>query len=82
MITSAVSRVTAARSASASPYGTWVTSPGTGWKPRCFAGWPVSARAPIVRPWKPPSVATMCGRPVSRPSLNAASTASAPELEK
>ena len=38
--------------------------------------------APIVRPWKPPSVATMWVRPVSRPILNAASTASAPELQK
>ncbi len=36
----------------------------------------------MVRPWKPPSVATMCVRPVRRPILNAASFASAPELEK
>ncbi len=36
----------------------------------------------MVRPWKPPDAATMCVRPVSRPILKAASTASAPELEK
>ncbi|CAM5744731.1 hypothetical protein SHIRM173S_01364 [Streptomyces hirsutus] len=36
----------------------------------------------MVRPWKPPSVATMWARPVSRPILNAASLASAPELQK
>lgn len=36
----------------------------------------------MVRPWKPPSVATMWVRPVSRPILNAASLASAPELQK
>lgn len=36
----------------------------------------------MVRPWKPPWVATMCGRPVSRPILKAPSLASAPELQK
>ena len=36
----------------------------------------------MVRPWKPPSVATMWDRPVSRPILKAASLASAPELQK
>ncbi len=36
----------------------------------------------MVRPWKPPSVATMCVRPVSRPILKAPSLASAPELQK
>lgn len=36
----------------------------------------------MVRPWKPPSVATMCVRPVIRPILKAASTASVPELQK
>lgn len=35
-----------------------------------------------MRPWKPPSVATMWVRPVSRPILKAASLASAPELQK
>lgn len=54
MTTRAVSSVTAARSASASPYGTWVTSPGSGRNGVCLAGWPVSAREPMVRPWKPP----------------------------
>lgn len=36
----------------------------------------------MVRPWKPPWVATMCLRPVSRPILKAPSLASAPELQK
>ena len=45
-------------------------------------GWPVSASAPIVRPWKAPSAVTTSGRPVSRLILNAASLASAPELQK
>ena len=36
----------------------------------------------MVRPWKPPSAATMWVRPVRRVSLNAASLASVPELEK
>ena len=70
------------RSAATSPYGTWVTSPGSGRNGSALAGWPVSASAPIVRPWKPPSVATTWVRPVSRDSLNAASFASAPELQK
>ncbi len=35
-----------------------------------------------MRPWKPPAVATMWVRPVSRPILKAASLASAPELQK
>lgn len=82
MITSAVSSVTAAASACGSPYGTCVTSPGSGRNGSCLPGWPVSARAPMVRPWKPPRVATMCGRPVSRPILKAPSLASAPELQK
>ena len=36
----------------------------------------------MVRPWKPPLVATTWVRPVRRESLNAASLASAPELAK
>ncbi len=36
----------------------------------------------MVRPWKAPSVATTPVLPVSRPILNAASLASAPELAK
>ena len=47
-----------------------------------LAGWPVSASAPIVRPWNAPSAAMIRGRPVSRAILNAASLASAPELQK
>ena len=42
----------------------------------------VSASAPMVRPWKPPSAATTWVRPVRRVSLNAASLASVPELVK
>ena len=36
----------------------------------------------MVRPWKAPSAATRWVRPVRRVSLNAASTASVPELVK
>ena len=36
----------------------------------------------MVRPWKAPSAATIRVRPVRRASLNAASLASAPELQK
>ena len=36
----------------------------------------------MVRPWKEPSAVTTSGRPVSRLILNAASLASAPELQK
>ena len=36
----------------------------------------------MVRPWKAPSAVTTSGRPVSRLILNAASLASAPELQK
>ena len=47
-----------------------------------FAGWPVTAKAPSVRPWKEPSGASQAGLPVAlRPYLSAASTASAPELQ-
>ncbi len=82
MMTSAVSSVTAAASDCASPKGTWVTSSGSGRNGSRLPGWPVIARAPMVRPWKAPSVATMWVRPVSRPILKAASLASAPELQK
>ena len=48
-----------------------------------FAGWPVAASAPVVRPWKEPSSATIPGLPVAlRAYLIAASFASAPELQK
>ena len=36
-------------------------TPGSGRNGSCLAGWPVSASAPIVRPWKPPSAATTRG---------------------
>ena len=42
----------------------------------------VIARAPIVRPWKEPSIATILPRPVRRLSLKAASLASVPEFAK
>ena len=35
----------------------------------------------MVRPWNAPSAAMILGRPVSRAILNAASLASAPELQ-
>ena len=44
---------------------------------------PVAERAPSVRPWNPPSSATIRVRPVAlRAILSAASLASAPELQK
>ena len=79
--TAAVSSPTAAARASTSPYGTWLTSPGSGANGACLVGCPVSASAPIVRPWKPPCAATSLVRPVRRESLNAASLASVPELQ-
>ncbi|CFE64394.1 Uncharacterised protein [Mycobacterium tuberculosis] len=42
----------------------------------------MSASEPMVRPWKASWAATSFVRPVSRDSLNAASLASAPELQK
>ena len=42
----------------------------------------MSASAPVVRPWKAPSAATMPVRPVRRASLIAASSASVPLLQK
>ena len=79
-ITAATVSSTAAASATVSPNGTNVTSAGIGSNGARFAGWPVIARAPIVRPWNAFSAATIRVRPVSRESLNAASLASAPEL--
>ena len=46
-------------SASPSPNGTNVTGPGSGAKGSRFGGFPVTDKAPIVRPWKDPSAATM-----------------------
>ena len=65
-----------------SPYGTCVTSPGSGANGSCLDGWPVSASEPIVRPWKAPWAATSFVRPVSRVILKATSLASVPELQK
>jgi hypothetical protein len=76
-----VSSTTAAR-ASASPYGTKVTSPGSGSKGARYFGLWVMASAPIERPWKAPSVEMIRVRPVIRVSLKAASLASVPELVK
>ena len=58
--------------------------PGTsGPKPSHFDGCPVAESAPSVRPWNPPSSATIRVRPVAlRAILSAASLASAPELQK
>src|SRR5581483_7793368 len=59
-------------------------TPGTsGSKAVRFSGWPVAESEPSVRPWKEPASATIPGRPVAlRAYLIAASTASAPELQK
>jgi hypothetical protein len=73
---------TAPASAPASPYGTNRTPPGSGANASALPGCPVSARAPMVRPWNDPTAVTTSGRPVSRLILNAASLASAPELQK
>ena len=78
----AVDSSTAAASAASSPYGTTVTSPGSGLNGSCFAGCAVRASAPIVRPWKELCATTMRVRPVRRAILKAASFASAPELQK
>ena len=59
-----------------------MTSPGNGRNGSCLPGWPVNASEPMVRPWKAPCAATILVRPVSRLILNAASLASAPELQK
>ena len=56
-----------------------------GWKGSCLVGWPVAASAARVRPWKLPSALTTTWRPRPpnfRATLNAASLASAPELQK
>ena len=74
---------TAARRASTSLRGT-TRKPGTsGANGACFDSWGVAERAPIVRPWKPPSITTN-SPPVRRlrASLSAHSIASAPELQR
>ncbi len=48
-----------------------------------FAGWPVTASEPVVRPWKLCSSAITPGLPVAlRAYFSTASFASAPELQK
>ncbi len=48
-----------------------------------LAGLAGQGQRALVRPWKPPSVATMCDHPVSRPIFRRApSLAPAPELQK
>ena len=64
-----------------SPKGTNSTPAGIGSNGARLSGWPVMARAPMVRPWKPWLVAMIRRRPVMRASLNAASLASVPELQ-
>ena len=80
--TAAVSSSTTEASASASPYGTKTTSPGSGANGSRYLGLWVIANAPIDRPWNAPSVAMILVRPVARVILNAASLASVPELVK
>ena len=73
-----------AASSDSMSFGRANAMPGTsGPKPSHFDGCPVADSAPSVRPWKPPSSATMRVRPVAlRAILSAASFASAPELQK
>jgi hypothetical protein len=73
-----------AASSDSTSFGFANENPGTsGPKPSHFDGWPVAESAPIVRPWKPPSSATIRGRAVVfRATFSAASFASAPELQK
>ena len=82
MTTAATVSSTADSRAPASPKGTNVTSPGSGSKGFRYFSVCVTASAPMVRPWKDPSIATRRVRPVRRLTLNAASLASAPELAR
>ena len=79
--TAAVSESTASAKAATSPYGTCDTPGVIGSNGVLLLCWPVSASAPIVRPWNASSAAMIFGRPVRRAILNAASLASAPELQ-
>ncbi len=74
----------AARASDSGSLGAANVTPGTsGSNAARFPGCPVAASAPVVRPWKEPSSATTPGLPVAlRAYLSAASTASAPELQK
>ena len=81
-ITIAVFFDTALRIADISPKGTCLISFSKGLNGARLLSWPVSESAPIVRPWKAPIVATMRVLPDFLESFNAASFASAPELQK
>ena len=84
-ITAAVRSVTcAAIVAAAAPRGMKLTSKGVRGKPYHFSRAPqVTAPAAAVRPWKAPSTATTCARPVARSAIfSAFSLASAPLLTK
>ena len=70
-----------------SPNGMCTTPPGSGSNGARYASLAVSAKAPMVRPWKAPSRAMILvrvfrGVEFRRASLNAASLASVPELAK
>ncbi|OEI70208.1 Uncharacterized protein Cus16_0834 [Curtobacterium sp. ER1/6] len=86
--TMSAATVSSIAASSASTVESMCSTPGTiGRKSSCSAGLPVSASAPIVRPWKPCLSARMrVLRPSAplfrRASLKAASFASAPELPK
>jgi hypothetical protein len=78
-----VSGVTAARRDSTSLSRAKVTPGSSGSNAARFAGCPVTASEPAVRPWNEPSSAITPGLPVAlRAYLTAASIASAPELPK
>ena len=80
-ITAAVRSVTcAAITSAAAPRGMKLTSKGVRGKPYHFSRAPkVTAPAAAVRPWKAPSIAATCARPVVRSAiLSAFSFASAP----
>ena len=62
--TAATSSLAAAARASASPYGTKITSPGNGTKGSRYFGLWVNANEPMERPWNAPSVEMILVRPV------------------
>jgi hypothetical protein len=79
--------VSAARSASASPYGTTVKPGVKGPKPSRAESSVEKLTIVVVRPWKLPAATTICARPAGTPftwwpqrraTLIAVSTASAP----
>src|SRR5579875_3727930 len=83
--TAAQSASTAAASASASPNGTNLAVTPNGPNGSRIEALPVIASDPMVRPWNPPSAATITGRDGPwrrRTSLSAASLASVPVLAK